>query len=611
MRILYNSKQSEYKTPFGPLAPEEVCVLHIRIPKSVETRFVSLVVERPDGSPVGEFAFAWAGEEGAYDVFKCDFLLRERGLYYYWFRISGKTGGFRLFKQGDDTNMEAGDKWQLSVVPRERMAPESFTGAVMYQVFPDRFCKLGDCDTTGKLKPFTLRQDWGGQPEFRPNAQGEVLCNDFFGGNFRGIASKLDYLKSFGVSVLYLNPIGMAFSNHRYDTADYKRPDPLLGTEEDFRDLCDKAHSLGIRVVLDGVYSHTGSRSVYFDRNGEFGSGACSGESSPYYKWYTFKHFPDRYDCWWDFPTLPNVTELEPSYIDYIIDAEDSVIAHWLALGADGFRLDVVDELPDEFVLRFHKRLRELKPDALLIGEVWEDASNKTAYGVHRRYFTDRELSGTMNYPWQKAIINFLKERDDGSVLGDQIMTIAENYPQDVLHCVMNLLGSHDTQRILNELAGDFDGDKEYLATVVLSEQQRELALRRLRLASFLQFTLPGSPSIYYGDEAGMEGCKDPFSRGCFPWGGEDAALQAHYRRLGALKTGTPALKRGTVEVLSAGQGRISFVRRLEGETVCCYVNRTDTPWTVPAGEVLFALEAETSAEGVVIAPNGCAAVRQ
>ena len=613
MRILYNSKDTEFKKPFGTLAPGELCVMHIGIPRSLCTQFVRLVVEDPYGRVVSKFAFAWDCEEDGYDVFKCDFSLQQRGLYFYWFQVCGRTGDFRLFKQGYDTNMEAGDKWQLSVIPRERMAPEGFMGQVMYQIFPDRFRRKGSCDTSEKLQPFTLREDWGGQPEFRPNEKGQVLCNDFFGGSFAGITEKLDYLKSFGVSVIYLNPISMAFSNHRYDTADYKRPDPMLGTEADFKALCDKAHSLGMRVILDGVYSHTGSNSVYFDREGHFGTGAYSrGEDSPYYKWYTFKKYPDEYDCWWNFPTLPNVSELDPSYMDFIIEGEDSVIAHWLKLGADGFRLDVVDELPDEFVRRFHARLRELKSDALLIGEVWEDASNKTAYDVYRRYFTDRELSSTMNYPWQKGIIAFLKGQDDGSRLGECIMTIAENYPADVLHSMMNLLGTHDTPRILTVLGAEGDGngeDKEALAAFRLTEAQRKTGLHRLRLASFLEFTLPGSACIYYGDEAGMEGCKDPFSRGCFPWGQEDTALQAHYRALGALKTGNPALQRGDVQVTIAGGGRLSFTRSLDGVTIECYVNLSDEPWITAPGELRFGILAEQSADRVIVDPNGCAAV--
>ena len=612
MRILFDSKKPEYKTPFGVLAPEEVCVLHIRIPKDVQARFVGLVVETEAGEELAEFAFAWEGEDGDYDLFKCDFLLAERGLYFYWFRIHGVNGPFRLFRDGDGTNMEAGEKWQLSVVPTELAPPQDCMGAVMYQIFPDRFCRVGDCDLRDKLQPYKLREDWGGQPEYRPNANGDVLCNDFFGGNFRGIASKLDYLKGLGVSILYLNPICMAFSNHRYDTADYRRPDPLLGTAEDFRMLCGEAHRRGLRVIVDGVFSHTGANSVYFDRFAHFGNGAYSrGERSPYYKWYNFRSYPDDYECWWNFRTLPNVTETEPSYMDFIIEREDSVIAYWLGLGADGFRLDVVDELPDEFVLAFKKRLRALKPDALLLGEVWEDASNKSAYGVRRRYFVDRELDSVMNYPWQKAILAYVKGQDDGAGLGGSIRTIAENYPPDVLNCVMNLLGTHDTQRALTALAGDFDGDRDYQAALRLSPEERAEGLRRLRRAAFLEFTLPGCPCIYYGDEAGMEGGKDPFNRVCFPWGSEDTALQDYYRSLGALKNGSAALKTGAVRVSAAGQGRIAFVRSLPEETVECAVNQSDEAWTIADGEVLLASGLTRTAEGPTLAPGGFAAIRR
>lgn len=607
MRILYDSKKPEYKTPFGVLAPKEVCVLHIRLPHDLQTRFVELVTEREDNTPFAEYAFAWDKQDGDYDIFKCDFAIEPRGLYFYWFRITCKTGTFRLFKQGNDTNMEAGDKWQLSVVENAHKAPSAFAGKVMYQIFPDRFCKVGEPDLTGKLEPYILREDWYAQPHFRPNEKGRVLCNDFFGGNFNGIASKMEYLHDLGVGVVYLNPISFAFSNHRYDTSDYKRPDPVLGTEKDFAAMCRKAHSLGMKVILDGVYSHTGADSVYFDKYGKFGTGAVSkGEQSPYYDWYTFRHFPDDYECWWDFKTLPNVNELSPSYLDFIIENEDSVIAHWLHLGADGFRLDVADELPDEFILRMKNRLRELDPDALLLGEVWEDASNKCAYGLRRRYFVDGELDSVMNYPWRTAIINYVRGNDDGTALGDSVMTIAENYPKPVLDCTMNLLGTHDTPRILTQLAGDFDGDREYQSQMKLTEEQRTDALKKLRLAAFLEFALPGCPCIYYGDEAGMEGCKDPFNRAGFPWGREDLALTEYYRSLGRLKNETPALQTGTVEVTESANGRFAFLRKTAEQTVLCCVNLSEKAWELPDGELLFA----QNADGHTLPPQSCAALQ-
>ncbi|MCQ2418214.1 MAG: glycoside hydrolase family 13 protein [Clostridia bacterium] len=598
MRILYNSKELYYKAPFGTLVPKEACSLRILIPCSCETSAVSVEFETEDGTPVGSFPFRKEGTKDLYDSFTCTVSLNTCGLYFYWFRITANTGPFRLFKQGNDTNMEAGDRWQLSVIPENFTTPDWLKGAVIYQIFPDRFKKSGDCDLHDKLQPFILREDWGGQPQYSPNEKGEVLCNDFFGGNFRGITEKLEYIRNLGATVLYLNPIGMAFSNHRYDTADYKRPDPMLGTEEDFRTLTTKAHELGMHVILDGVYSHTGANSVYFDKFGIFGNGAVKGESSPYYSWYTFKHFPDKYECWWGFETLPDVRELDENYQDFIMYGQDSVLEHWLKLGADGFRLDVVDELPDLFVSHLKCRLRELRPDAALLGEVWEDASNKKAYDELRRYFTDAQLDSTMNYPWQKAIIRFCREEDDGTALAEILMTIAENYPPQVVSCLMNLLGSHDTARILTALVRKIPDTRPEQAEVVLSEEERALAVRRLHLASFLQFTLPGSPSIYYGDEAGMEGCKDPFNRACFPWGNEDQALTAWYQALGRMKE-HPVLRYGDLRVLSAGEGKLSFVRTWQGRRVTMFVNRSDAPqMTDAAGTILFS-------ENMQQLPNG------
>ena len=608
MRILYDSRDPWFKNPFGVLTCDEACTVRIKIPRSLEPRFVQLVVEREGGSDAEEHVFAWAGQDEDYDIFKCEFSIACKGLYFYWFRITAATGTFRLFKQGRDTNMEEGDRWQLSVVPRDFTVPRAFQGKVMYQIFPDRFCKLGDCDSSDKLQPWILREDWDGQPNFRPDPEtGEFLCNDFFGGNLRGIASKLEYLYSLGVGVVYLNPISMAFSNHRYDTADYKRPDPLLGTEADFAALCAEAHRLGMKVILDGVYSHTGANSVYFDRKGIFGNGAYSrGKDSPYYKWYSFRQYPDQYDSWWGFDTLPNVNEMEESYLDFIIRDEDSVIAHWLRLGADGFRLDVADELPDDFIRRFKGRLRQLKPDALLLGEVWEDASNKSAYSVRRRYFIDGELDSVMNYPWRGAILGFIRGQDDGTLLGESIMTIAENYPGQVLHALMNCLGTHDTARILTTLIGDFGGDREYQSRVRLSWEQRQFALERLRLAAFLQYTLPGCPCIYYGDEAGMEGCKDPFNRGCYPWGREDQRFVELFRTLGQLKNNVPALQLGDVRVLRAGGGSIVFSRELDGRRLLCCVNRAGDPVTLQARHSLLSWNAFRGPGGFTVNPGGC-----
>ena len=605
MRILFDSKKQIYKEPFGCVTPGERCTLRIHIPQSVGTTAVFCRLSREDGSPLTDHSLSFLEDRGPYQVWQGSFSMDTPGLYFYYFSITGNTGTFRLFKQGDDTNMEAGDLWQLSCIPAEFTTPDWAKGAVIYQVFPDRFCKSGDCDLTGKQTPYVLHENWDEEVFWQPDEWGEILNNDFYGGNFRGITEKMDYIASLGTTILYLNPISKSFSSHRYDTGDYKTPDPMLGTEEDFQALCKAAHDRGIRVILDGVYSHTGADSLYFDKLGRFGgNGAYCTPDSLYYSWYTFYEYPHKYNSWWGFDTLPTVNKLAPAFTDYIFGGEDSVIAHWLGLGADGFRLDVADELPNEFMDGLKKRLRQLRPDALLMGEVWEDASNKIAYDVRRRYFVDGTLDSVMNYPFRTAILRFLRWEEDSRDFSRRIMSIVENYPAQVLHCNMNLLGTHDTPRILTDLVDDFDGSRQELAQRKLTPEQLRLAKQRLRQATVLQFTLPGSPGIYYGDEAGMEGGKDPFNRRTYPWGRENTDLLNHYRLLGQLRKAHPALRLGEILFDTTDGGRLAYRRSYENETLRICINRTDTPWEV-TGRVLACEQTEATACGISIAPGG------
>jgi len=608
MRILFDSKQTIYKEPFGTLAPGQLCTFHIHIPASVEATGAEILFTEENGAPAQTVAMHLQEKQGAYDIFEGKFTLERTGLYFYYFRVIQKNNRFRLFKVGNDTNMEAGDCWQLSCIPADFTTPDWAKGATIYQIFPDRFHKVGNPDLTGKLEPYTIHPNWEEEVSWQPTAEGHVLNNDFFGGNFQGITAKMDYLASLGTTILYLNPISKSFSSHRYDTADYKTPDPMLGTEEDFAAMCKAAHERGIHVILDGVYSHTGSNSLYFDKNRTFGGnqGAYCTQDSPFYSWFTFYKWPDSYHCWWDFDTLPTVKKMDPAFVDYIISGEDSVVAHWLKLGADGFRLDVADELPNEFIRLLKQRIREIKPDALLMGEVWEDASNKIAYDVRRRYFIDGTLDSCMNYPFRTAIIQFLRDRDDGRAFLETVMTILENYPAQVVPCNMNLLGTHDTPRILTALVDDFDGSRQEKARRRLSRSQRETAMSRLLMATFLQFTLPGAPSIYYGDETGMEGYNDPFNRRTFPWGREDPALLAHFRDLGQLRKHSPALRLGDMTFFQAGDHKLGFTRKYKDNVLHIYVNRSSDAWEIPAGSLLLAHNIQTlSPNHLTLGPMG------
>ena len=613
MRILFDAHQECYKTPFGTLTPGESCTLHLHIPTSVPTVSAECVICRENGEELFCVPMCFSRREGLYAIYRGEFSFDAPGLFFYYFRIHKPDSSFRLFKQGHTTNMEAGDCWQVSCIPAHFETPDWAKGAIIYQIFPDRFAKSGDCDLSEKLQPYILHSRWEEEIRWQRDPQGKSHNNDFFGGNFRGITEKLPYLASMGVEIIYLNPICKSFSNHRYDTADYKTPDPMLGTEQDFAALCEAAHTYGIHVILDGVFSHTGADSIYFNKQGHFGtSGAYQDQNSPYSSWYQFDEYPDRYKSWWGFDTLPTVKKDDPSFIDYIIDSEDSVIAHWLKLGADGFRLDVADELPDSFILRLKNRMRQQKPDSLLMGEVWEDASCKVSYDVRKRYFIDGELDSCMNYPFRTAILEFMGGMDDGRLFQERVMTILENYPPQVVHCNMNLLGSHDTPRILTALVDSYDGPREVLAERFLSPQQRKLAEARLLVASFLQFTLPGAPSIYYGDEAGMEGGKDPFCRRTYPWGKENQSLLTHFRKLGQLRHSEKALRSGKTEFSYAAGGLIHFIREDGDSRLHIYVNRSDDNWDIAPDELLYGYHITHKRPGLLcLAPMGFCITRE
>ena len=325
MRILYDSRKTEHKTPFGTLTPGQDCTLTVHIPSAVQATKVECIFQYENGNRAMNAELSLKMTKDPYDVFQGTFSFAAEGLYFYYFYITNPFGGFRLFKQGDNTNMEDGDLWQVSCVPASFETPDWAKGGIIYQVFPDRFNKSGTVDLTGKLEPYTVHKYWHEEVDWRPTPDGTVLNNDFYGGNFRGIAEKIDYIASLGTTILYLNPISKSFSSHRYDTGEYKVPDPMLGTLEDFQALCDAAHRYHIRVILDGVYSHTGSNSLYFNKNGAFsGTGAYQSETSPYRSWYTFYQWPEKYNSWWNFETLPTVNKMDPEFIKYIITDEDS-----------------------------------------------------------------------------------------------------------------------------------------------------------------------------------------------------------------------------------------------------------------------------------------------
>ena len=473
------------------------------------------------------------------------------------------------------------DPWQLSVYA-ESHTPEWFGQGVTYQIFPDRFCVLSPVDPTGLVGNRYLQKNWGDVPEWRPDPDGEIRNRNFFGGQLAGITSKLDDLKHMGVSTLYLCPIFESASNHRYNTADYSKIDPMLGTEEDFRTLCAEAKKRDMRVILDGVFNHIGSQSLYFNADGFYPTlGAAQSKESPYYDWFDFKHWPDDYESWWGIKTLPNVREECPSYADYIIESENSIIRRWLRAGASGWRLDVADELPDEFIERIRLAVEETDPNAILIGEVWEDASIKVAYNKRRRYFQGKELHGVMNYPFRTAVLEYLGG-GNAYCFYEAMETIRENYPPAAFYSAMNFLGTHDTPRIMTVLgARRTPQKKDDRAAYRLSPAERAKGTALVKLAALILFTFPGSPTVYYGDEAGMEGFEDPFNRCCYPWGNEDLEMKAWFAHLGCLRGERKELQKGAIEYIHADGPLLTYVRKLDEQKSVTVVNAGSRAITV------------------------------
>ena len=502
----------------------------------------------------------------------------EPELVWYWFRLSRPDGCTILFdKSGWHTDGSV-QSWQLTVY-EETPTPAWFGRGVTYQIFPDRFRRLSVPDPAGMIGDRWVHENWSDIPEWQPDSQGEVRNRDFFGGSLQGILSKLDDLAAFGVTTLYLNPIFESASNHRYNTADYLAIDPMLGTEADFRQLCREAKSRGIRVILDGVFNHTGSQSRYFNADGFYPApGAAQSQDSPYFSWFSFHPWPTDYDAWWGIKTLPAVQENDSGYLDFIIRDRDSVVRHWLRAGASGWRLDVADELPDDFIADIRTAMDETAPGSLLLGEVWEDATTKVAYSQRRRYLLGQELHGVMNYPFRNALIAYLLG-GDADEFRETLEAIRENYPPNAFSSLMNFLGTHDTPRILTVLGASHVPDsKEDRASYRLSPEERQMGLARLRLAALVLFTFPGAPTVYYGDEAGMEGWEDPFNRACYPWGREDTELKAWFARLAHLRLDRSALQSGQLHWCWTAGPILAFARELNGQLLTTVINAADTP---------------------------------
>lgn len=595
MRYPYDSFSALCKQPFGAVCAGSEVRFSIFLGTFTLPQSCALLLYRADAfdSPIRyPLALLESGRDG--NRFGCSVRLDSRPeLYFYCFEVS-TSEGVRAIRRldthhGDFT--EEGELWQLTAYDPAFTTPSPPVHGIVYQIFPDRFFSSGT-EKQNVPSDRELHASWAEMPEFRPNQEGIITNSDYFGGDLEGIRQKLGYLKSLGVSLLYLNPIFEAHSNHRYNVADYFRVDPLLGTNEDFRRLCADARAQGIGIVLDGVFSHTGTDSVYFNKNRRYGDGgAYNDPESRYRQWYKFEEYPHRYHSWWGFETLPELQEETPDFLEFIC-GENGVVRYWMRLGAIGFRLDVADELPDVILDRLREAVKAENPDGILIGEVWEDASNKIAYSQRRRYLLGAQLDAVMNYPFMNAVLRYIRHGDSAAFC-DGVLSILENYPAPSTRLLFNSLSTHDTPRAITVLASEeyTGGDRWWqFDRHFLRPEQYDRGRRLLLLAYTLLYFLPGLPCLYYGDEAGVSGWRDPFNRTPYPWGHEDAELTACFRLLGRIYRENPFLADASFTPIVSTGDLFLYTRKGNGRALSVAVNRGDVPCSLqtvlPEGEV-------------------------
>ena len=558
MSCLFNSFDPYFKQPFGAVRAGQTVRLSLCIPEELGYVDPHLVLKKEGKFDVPVYyRMNFNGQTPRQNHFSVEVPLNDPGLYFYYFDL---YTDFRRIVRGPDNcgviSWQDGESWQITVYEQDFETPESIKGKVFYQIFPDRFCE----GVENKPMPFADRiyqADKHAEPFWQPNEVGGHLNEDYFGGDLKGIQQKLPYLHEMGVDFIYLNPIFEAHSNHRYNTADYLNVDPLLGTNEDFEALCTAAQKYGIGIVLDGVFSHTGSDSRYFNREGRYGEGgAYRDPNSPYRCWYDFgPQYKGGYRSWWGFETLPEVDEETPSYVEFIT-GPGGVIDTWLRRGAAGFRLDVADELPDEFIEKVRAAVKRVSPEKFLLG---------------------KGLDSVMNYPFKNAVLDFVKGKPAEQAM-TEILTICEHYPAPAMDTALNFLSTHDTERALTVIADEPANGRgrAWQSGRCVTGDAYEEGLLRLRMAYAIIYTLPGVPCLYYGDEIAMQGYRDPFNRAFFRWDAHEQRLRPVLAQLAQLRHTCEAFRTGQLRVLRAEDGILHYQRVGKVETAEIIVNRTE-----------------------------------
>lgn len=519
----------------------------------------------------------WSTLDGGLDVYTFRLDTKKLGVGLYFYRPVLKTPNSLVFGCGNKRaisfthNPDKLGLLQLSVSDFLYDQPNQMYGGIIYHIFVDRFARGGEVPISDGaiLKP----GEWSEIPEYPEYPGAPLKNNTFYGGTLYGITEKLDYIASLGVTAIYLSPIFSSVSNHKYDTADYTTVDEMFGGERALKKLIVESERRGIKIILDGVFNHTGADSIYFNRYGRFNTlGAYESKESPYYSWYDFQNHPNQYTCWWDIEILPRINPDKSECGDYFV-GNGGVIEKYSKMGVYGFRLDVADELSDDFIGKIKKTLSG-GGESVLYGEVWEDASNKIAYDKRKKYYLGGELDGVMNYPVRVGIIDYLTTGKTDS-LYYALTEIIDNSPKRILDAQMNLLGTHDTERIITVLGAESDAKitNAQLVSKRMAPNELEVAIKRLKMAYTILATLPGIPTIFYGDEAGLEGYHDPFNRMPYPWGRENEELLCHYRKVGEIRRNSKVFSNGKFELHELADYLLVFSRKSASTVYLTVVN--------------------------------------
>lgn len=557
-KFQYNPLVNKY--PFGACSKNTIICYTLKISSTINVSKVLFAFNNVDNKDWQEKEMNKSLQEELYNTYEVNIDFSLPNIYSYVFKIV--TSNETYYIQKDFNNPVINMKNENIINPYIQIVYEcendivsKIKKGIIYQIFVDRFNRSGDIMIS---KNQIKRDDWGGDLEQNSNSRVE-MNKEVFGGNIIGIDNKLDYLTKLGVNIIYLSPIFESPSNHKYDTANYMNVDKGFGGDVALKQLIIDASQNNISIILDGVFAHTGSDSIYFNSYNNYESnGAYNSQDSPYIDWYRFKEWPDKYDSWWGVKTLPQTNQNSQSFINFITNSKDGVIAKYMKMGIGGFRLDVVDELTNEFTLKICETIRNKNEKALIIGEVWEDASTKVAYDQQKKYFLGNNVNSVMNYPLKGAIIDYVLNNsvDEFKKVS---FTILDQYPYYIQHNLMNIIGTHDTERILSILLKHFD---------------RETAIQKLKIATLLQYTFIGIPSIFYGDEVGIEGGEAPLCRQCYPWGSENKEIFAWYKKLGKLRK-LDIFENGKMELLYVDDGVICFSRKYKLSNIIVVINQS------------------------------------